>query len=119
MSLSVNVYIISETGDWIDQAPEFDYQTLAGFESYRTKLYGSEAAKQLGLVILPKLATQDLNISGEEVAQLQAEAELILQDVEKFAEQTDLDAEYIQSRVGNIVLACKIAINAHGNVVIW
>jgi hypothetical protein len=119
MSLLVHAYLIDESGKWVFQEPEFHYQDLAGFENCRWKLYGSELAKRLGLKLLPQLAEGNLFVSGEEVDQLQVEAEILISEVSAFEDHTGFAADYVQASVSNIRQACIRARKVQGKVVIW
>ena len=65
--------------------PDSPSEELAGFESYRKKLYGSQAAVSLGLRLLPSLATQDLYAEGPQLERLRGEAELVLANIGSFS----------------------------------
>jgi hypothetical protein len=119
MSLLVQVYLINEKGKWVFEEQEDVYLELAGFENCRKKLYGSDLAVSLGLELLPWLASGDLHVSGEEVAELQAEAEIMIRESLAFEEHTDFSADYVERRAENIRQACLRAKKIKGNVVIW
>lgn len=119
MSLLVQVYLINEKGKWVFEDLEDGYQELAGFEHCRKKLYGSDLAKRLGLELLPWLASGDLHVSGEEVAELQAEAEIMIRESLAFEEHTEFSADYVERRAENIRQACLRAKKIRGNVVVW
>ena len=51
---------------------------LAGVEACRRTLWGSRAARRLGLVLLPALADDDLYVEAAELDALEREARLIL-----------------------------------------
>ena len=94
-------------------------QELAGFESYRQKLFGSAAAQSLGLRLLPTLTNCDLYAEGADVARLLAEAELALANIELFVPEAGASAENLRTRFQNIANACREATNSGGGVVIW
>jgi hypothetical protein len=99
--------------------PEDHSQELAGFESYRQKLYGSRAARELGLRILPTLDGSDVYAEGEDVERLRVEAELALTNIGRFEAETGATAEGLRSRFENIIAATRQAVALGGGVVIW
>lgn len=119
MTLSVNVYTRNDTGAMQIVEPAEGLHELAGFESYRHGLYGSEAARSLGFVLLPTLAASDIYAEGEQVTQLQREAEIALANIARFELEARTTAEHLRSRFQNIIRACKHAASIGGGVVIW
>jgi len=119
MSLSVEVYTTDDNGEMVLHDPKDYSETLAGFESYRTEVYGSELAKRLGFKVLPTLASNNIYAKGQEVNKLKTEAETIMREASAFAEQFNNDAETIKYRADNIRKACIRARKMQGNVVIW
>jgi hypothetical protein len=99
--------------------PEDHSQELAGFETYRQRLYGSRAARALGLQILPTLDGSDIYAEGPEVERLRAEAELALAHIESFVAEAEAPAESLRPRFENIIAAARRAAGAGGGVVIW
>lgn len=51
--------------------------SLAGSESWRTMLWGSEPVKALGFRILPSLAHGDVFASGHDLLQLESEVQVL------------------------------------------
>ena len=119
MSLLVNVYVLDENGKMLFRDSKNSSEELAGFEVYRTEVYGSELAKRLGFKVLPTLASNNIHAKGQEINQLKAEAEIIMREASAFAEQFKNDAETIKYRADNIRKACIRARKMQGNVVIW
>lgn len=99
--------------------PDQPSQDLAGFESYRRQLYGSRAARALGLTLLPTLEGGDIYAEGEDVNRLRAEAELALANVELFVAEAGASAESLRPRFANIIAAAHRAAAVGGGVVIW
>ena len=86
MSLSVTVFQRNATGEMVIA----DDSRGAGFESWRTRVWGSEPVKKLvetvrrpkpSRVLLPSLAFSNLEVEGEELDQLEREIDLLLQHV--------------------------------------
>lgn len=119
MSLSINVYIRGPDGRMDILRPEEHAQELAGFESYRQRLYGSRAARALGLRLLPTLDGGDLFAERAEVARLRAEAEVALANLEMFIPESGASAESLRPRFENIIAAAVRAEEVGGGVVIW
>lgn len=119
MSLLVNVYTRTPDGEMVFVHPAEHSEELAGFESYRRKLYGSEAARVLGLRLLPKLDGEDLYVEGADLDRLRAEAEMALANVERFEAETGVTVERLRPRFENIIAATQRAAELDGGVVIW
>jgi len=119
MSLSVSVYVRGASGEMNFVEPESDSAELAGFESYRTTLYGSQAAKSLGLTLLPSLATHDVFAEGTELERLRRESELALANIDKFVAESGAPGERLRCRFENIIAAVDKARRLGGGVVIW
>jgi hypothetical protein len=118
MSLLVNVYTGPRSSMEIIE-PDQHWQELAGFESYRQCLYGSQAARDLGLQLLPNLARGDLYAEGEDVDRLRAEAELAVANIELFVAEAGATEESLLPRFTNIIAATRLAAKLGGGVVIW
>lgn len=119
MTLSVHAYTRKEDGGMEFIEPAESFQDMAGFESFRTEFYGSKAARVLGLTLLPALANADLYLSPEELPTLEAETQLILQNVDQFTEEAGKDSERLSFYLHNILNAISLAKQANGHVVIW
>lgn len=119
MSLLVNVYTRTPDGKKVVIDPAETGCELAGFESYRQKLYGSQAAQALGLCLLPQLDGGDLYVEGAELEQLRQEAEEALADIERFESETQTTAERLRPRFENIIAATRRAAELGGGIVIW
>lgn len=119
MSLLVNIYIRGPDGGMEIIDPDMHSQELAGFESYRQRLYGSRAALALGLRLLPTLDGGNIYAEGPYVEQLRAEAELALAHVETFIAEAQAPAESLRPRFENIIAAARRAAEVGGGVVIW
>ncbi len=119
MTLLVNTFVRTSTGEMDIIEPDCHSEELAGFESYRQTLYGSRAALSLGLQLLPKLATEDVYAEGADLGRLRTEAELSLANIELFEEESGGTAESLRSRFENIIGAVRRASCVGGGVVIW
>lgn len=119
MSLLVNAYTRGPDGQMEIIEPEDHSLELAGFESYRQRLYGSQAARSLGLQLLPTLDGSDVYAEGDDVERLRDEAELALSNIELFVPEADDTAESLRRRFENIIAATRRAASVGGGVVIW
>lgn len=93
-----------------------DSSDLAGFERWRTAVWGSEAVRSLGARFFPVLASGDwLKVAPGEVADLLGECSLIRINLELVAPSADSaksHAQYvwqISERLRNIEDACERA----------
>ena len=64
-------------------------RTLAGFESWRTSVWGSERVRSLGATFFPQLAAGDLYVEPGQIEQLQAECALLRANLEIVAAGVD------------------------------
>ncbi len=119
MSLSVSVFAYDDNDEKFNI--ELDNgRDLAGFESSRYKLYGSELAENLGLKLLPQLKSHDLwDVGGEQLNELESELKTIIENLEAFSKESGFEQEYIKARVQNILDAVQIAREKKGIIVIW
>ena len=69
--------------------------------------------------MLPTLASQDLYVEGEDRSRLQAEAELVLANIEQFVAEAAAEIDVLRARVRNILGAIRRAQRVNGGVVIW
>lgn len=64
-------------------------ETLAGFESWRTTVWGSDRVRALGAVFFPALATDDLYVWPAQLEAFQQECELLRANLEVVAQGVD------------------------------
>ncbi|MFJ1847466.1 MULTISPECIES: hypothetical protein [unclassified Streptomyces] len=125
MSLSVDVFVVGEDGKVnVLDVPEGS-SDLAGFERWRTLVWGSDAVRSLGASFFPALASGDLKVFPDQVTEFLAECALIRSQLEVVAPRTDpakSHAEYvwqISERLRNIEDAAERARGSAGGVLIW
>ncbi|MFD9569055.1 hypothetical protein ACFWBI_04340 [Streptomyces sp. NPDC059982] len=125
MSLSVDVFTADENGGarFLD-VPDGS-SDLAGFESWRTEVWGSQTVRALGARFFPLLAGGDLRVAPHDVREFLAEALLVRGHVDSIAARMD-SAEPVTRRAGaiadrleNILDAARRASRAGGGVQIW
>ncbi len=115
MSLNISAYFRDKSNkvQLLDKpgAPE----TLAGFEDYREKFYGSGVVQSLGCEVLPKLAKGDLYAEGAELDALEREVRLLLGKLSTLAESLGWSGKEGQDhygfRLNNILRAVERARN--------
>src|SRR5262249_53109324 len=105
MSLLVNAYTRGDGGEMVILEPNDHSEELAGFEVFRKTFYGGQTARSLVLRLLPVLADADLYVEAPELNDLQAEAEVMLQNIDRFVDEAGAEAEMLRFRVQNIVNA--------------
>jgi len=101
----------------LDIAPVEPRNDLAGFESWRWKVYGSAPVRALGLRLIPSLATGDIYAEDDEVDVLAAEIETLLRECEALAVALDVEEEGIRFRVENMREAVRLARTVEGGCV--
>lgn len=79
-----------------------------GFESWRGKVWGSKAVKDLGCKIIPTLHSNDIYAYDDDVALLKAELETILAHLVLIAETLEIEKEAIEIRVINALEGIKV-----------
>ncbi|SMD21356.1 hypothetical protein SAMN05660733_06308 [Lentzea albidocapillata] len=126
MSLLVSVYLLDENGN--RQFPETPAgcEELAGFESWRTEVWGNEAVRALGARFFPVLAENDLYVTPDQVPDFIRETKVLRANLASFAPQgvderrtREWYLEGISSRLANIQIAAGWALGAGGGIVIW
>ncbi|MFS8199241.1 hypothetical protein ACLVWQ_11200 [Streptomyces sp. CWNU-52B] len=131
MSLSVDVYVLrAEGGIEVLDVPAGS-SDVAGWERWRTEVWGSEPVRSLGARFLPRLATEDLTVAPEEVLDFIAECDLVRTRLARIAEHMRAEpetgpgkslaqhAEDVSRRLDNIVDAARRAWDIGGGIIIW
>jgi hypothetical protein len=125
MSLLVDVFTAEESGEsrFLD-VPEGS-SDLAGFEGWRTTVWGSETVRSLGARFFPQLAGNDLRVVPEDVPEFIREVHLLQNNIESIAARMDSPkpvaqrAGEIADRLDNILDAARRASQIRGGVQIW
>ncbi|MBO0510493.1 hypothetical protein, partial [Streptomyces beijiangensis] len=87
MSLSVDVFLREGDGfELLDMPPGCNDQ--AGFESWRTTVWGSDAVRSLGARFFPRLDRHDVEVEPDEVAAFLEECALIRANLPLIAAST-------------------------------
>jgi hypothetical protein len=142
MSLTVSVYVRDGSGKSIkDEA--LGGSLAAGFENWRTQVWGSPEACALGAEYFPRLAGADLCVGAGEMTAFLRECALLREHLDVIAAGADLTGqrgvavntatgrvtavgasleifrEQISLRLANIEAAARRALEVGGEVVIW
>jgi hypothetical protein len=128
MSLSVHVFVPG-AGDKMEVlGTPPGCGDAAGFESWRTMVWGSTAVRELGCRLFPVLATGDLTVAPGQVAELLRECALIRANLEVVAPHPNprrpLDEHVdtmnvVSLRLANIEAAAARARATGCGVIIW
>ncbi|MER7759709.1 hypothetical protein [Streptomyces sp. NPDC097619] len=125
MSLSVDVFVVGDDGQvHVLDVPEGG-SDLAGFERWRTSVWGNENVRSLGASFFPVLASDDLRVPPHRVREFLTECALIRGNLDAVAPRTDpskTHAEYVRQiaqRLKNIEEAAERALGVAGGVLIW
>ena len=117
MSLTVNTYTGEGTtyqSIYVEHSEE-----LFGFEVCRRELWGHPIMPRLGLSLLPSLKDTDICAEGESpLAQLEAEARLILAQMAQIETATKYTEEFVAFRLQNLLRAIARARELGGGVYI-
>ena len=140
MSLLVYVVVTNASGE----QSELGETLAAGFESWRTQVWGSPQVQALGAKVFPRLASGEMvTIEDDELARFQAECALVRENLDAVCAGVDLASQHgfvvgnapgqvvrasasrevfrdlVSQRLANIEDAVQRAVNAGGAVVIW
>ncbi|GAA2899202.1 hypothetical protein [Streptomyces mexicanus] len=125
MSLLVEVFVRDPGGQMrILDVPDDLYQS-AGFENWRTDVWGSQPVRALGARFFPQLADGDLVVEPEEVAHLLCETALLRIHLDPIARATEHPRtveehrSQIQRRLRIIEDFARWALRTGGGVLIW
>ncbi|HEY9367470.1 hypothetical protein [Streptomyces sp.] len=126
MTLSVDLYIPGPDGSYeeILDVPE-GCSDLAGFERWRTVVWGSDAMRALGARYFPVLAADNLLVPPDEVPAFRRECALVRRNIPLVAPEDDRNWTYeqfvdgISYRLGNIEDAALRAERIGAGVMIW
>ena len=77
MTLSAGLYRDDENGFAYVKCPEIENYTAAGFECYRSQLWGSPSLVRRGAVFLPQLRSNDLFVPLDQIPSFRTELDMI------------------------------------------
>ncbi|MGW2086678.1 hypothetical protein [Streptomyces sp. NPDC001880] len=119
MTLLVHTFVYDERGECRLLDDPDDGSDMAGFESCRTKLWGSELARTLGARCLPGLAADDLCVQPEDIEEFLAECELLRGHTARLGAVGGYREDYVAARLANITRAALRARSVGGGVLVW
>ncbi|MFI5756037.1 hypothetical protein [Streptomyces sp. NPDC051569] len=125
MTLMVHAFLPTADGgiEVIDTPPEAS--DLAGFEEWRTSMWGSERVRSLGARFLPRLADGNLLVEPDEVPEFLAECALLHERAALLTgggEPSERLAGYVHGirfRLDNMIGAGHRALRVGGGVIVW
>jgi len=125
MTLSVHVFRVEDDGEMTLLDTPSAGSELAGFESFRTSVWGCEGVRDLGARFFPVLASGDLVVAPADVLEFLAECALLRSHLGAIAPATDSGhshewyVEVISHRLSNIEQASHRALETSCGVMIW
>lgn len=121
----VHVFVLDEDDETQVLDTPAGCADLAGFESWRTTVWGSAAVRSLGARYFPVLASGDLTVPPGEISDFLRECAVIRANLDAVAPSADPThshewyAATISSRLANIQIAAGRALGVGGGVLIW
>lgn len=112
MSLVVAVEILDHrSGDLVPDQRVSLASNLAGFESWRSEVWGSPAVAKRGAVFLPRLREGNLFVPAKHFGEFRAECAALLQDVAGLSQELGFGdgGVVIAARLQNLVDAVDVA----------
>src|SRR5690242_3427713 len=106
MTLSVYTYALTIDGDRVyfdPEAADAPRNDLFGVEKCRTELWGAPIIVSLGLELLPSLRVGNIYAEFADLERLEAEAQIVLNNIFRIADQTLYATDYIAFRILNLV----------------
>ncbi|MFB7107800.1 hypothetical protein [Streptomyces sp. NPDC056291] len=125
MSLSVDVFVVGADGERQIQDVPDGRDDSAGFERWRTRVWGSQEVRSLGASFFPVLADADLQVDPEQVPAFLRECLLLRENLEKIVagiEPVRMTTDYrsaISDRLAIIEDAARRGLSMGGGVLIW
>lgn len=125
MSLLVHAYVLDDQGERHLLDPPAPGGDLAGFEQWRTTVWGSAAVRALGARYFPVLDQADLTVAVHEVAEFRDECALLRTHLAAIAPQADRwhtrewYVDTVSERLAHIEAVAEQAVRVGGGVLIW
>ncbi|MFI0740197.1 hypothetical protein ACH4PU_19225 [Streptomyces sp. NPDC021100] len=125
MSLSVDVFLVGEDGRIrVLEVPD-GCSDLAGFERWRTTVWGSQAVRSSGARFFPVLADGDLRVDADQVRAFRRECAVLRENLEEIVAGVEpgMAADRLRgqlpARLANIEDAARRAEEVGGGVLVW
>jgi hypothetical protein len=94
VSLAVRAFVIDMSGKITTLPESSEDPELAGFENWRTEVWGSAAVRALGATIFPQLAVRDLHVMpGRQLNDFRRECRLLRAHLDEIADAVDLTSQ--------------------------
>lgn len=125
MSLLVHVFVLEEDGRRQILDPTAPGGDLAGFERWRTLVWGAEPVRALGARFFPVLATGDLTVAPGDVLDFLRECDLFRTNIPAIVPTDDPHHSHecferrVSERLTNIERAAAHALEIGGGVLVW
>ncbi|MET9951962.1 hypothetical protein ABZ135_10505 [Streptomyces sp. NPDC006339] len=125
MSLVVKVFLVGANGKMrVLDVPD-GCGDSAGFESWRTDVWGSDAVRSLGAAVLPLLSEGDLYVPPYGVDTFLSECLMLRENLERIVQGTqpvrtvEEHRSAIEQRLSNLTDAARRAREVGGGVLVW
>jgi len=111
MSLIVLFYSEDESvdADIFEKELNPDRSSVFGFESCRKSLWGHPYLKKLNLEYISRLDQEDIYVFDDDLKKLKRDLEIILENIQKIVEETNLTESFIEYRVLNALDYVRVA----------
>ncbi|WP_457033729.1 hypothetical protein [Kitasatospora sp. P5_F3] len=125
MSLMVKVFVVDADGKRQILEVQEGSSDLAGFERWRTTVWGSEVVRSLEAQFFPVLADADLWVEARQVSDFRRECAVLRENLEEIVaggspvRTAEELRRQISERLANIEDASRRAEGMGGGVLIW
>jgi len=101
--------IIDGKIEWVEMDSKNQNSGLFGSESSRKSIWSSQHLIDIGCSLLPKLRTQDLYCTGDDLIKLEKEFQSIKLNIVELKSNLSITNDYLEFRVNNGLKAIEIA----------
>jgi hypothetical protein len=125
VSLLVHVFVLDADGKQCLLDTPAGCSDLAGWESWRTEVWGSAIVRQLGGRFLPVLDGGDLVVAADQVPDFLQECMTVRANLDLFpadpisGRSAQQQRDEISVRLANLQVAGGRALGARGGVIVW
>lgn len=116
MNLCVDVFVIDPDGKVVVLDVPDGYSDLAGFERWRTTVWGSPAVRALGARFFPVLDGDNLQVDRDDVPAFLEECALLRANLSVVAPAAE---HLVAVRLNNMERAARRAQEVGGGVLVW
>ncbi|RMG14903.1 MAG: hypothetical protein D6729_13025 [Deltaproteobacteria bacterium] len=97
----------------LDTRPPPPCSEVFGTDASRQGLWGHEIVREIGLEVLPRLASTDLYVHADAFGRLERDIEVLRRELRRVAEATEHRVDWIAARLDNLEAALTLA-RQHG-----